>query len=208
MHDGWLCKWPKYEEQAGCCFLPKWAMGWLFLSHSDHVPHAFLTLCRINKPCRVFLFMFVCVCGGGGTISLHSLLKTPRCTVVKMHLVFHPPEWCQPALFCLPPASIQHEGCLVYEWLSHLQYLLQNHVIEIELKELSPPPCQFCVSYCLILFFKWGASDLSYRFEHCFWNMIYLHPSARFSEMALRCFKFQATFAALKECSVIEINWL
>lgn len=88
MHDGWLCKWPKYEEQAGCCFLPKWAMGWLFLSHSDHVPHAFLTSCRINKPCRVFL----CVCRGGGTISLHSLLKTPRCTVVKMHLVFHPPS--------------------------------------------------------------------------------------------------------------------
>lgn len=139
MHNGWLCKWPKYEEQTynsysnfnglvcfcvvvtTCCHMLSWPCVQL-------INHIYVC---------VFCFFLM-----GMNISLKG-----TCRMMKRHTVREGNEQsfknskvhrCRDAfslppsqkMFCLLPASIQHEGCLVYEWLSNLQHLPETHNIK------------------------------------------------------------------------------
>lgn len=93
MHNGWLCKPPKYKEETGSSNSN--GSG----PHHDHtevLSHARWTAWTINK---ATLFMYICLkfsveetCGMRRRRWAAFLMKTPRSTGVGMHLVCRSPR--------------------------------------------------------------------------------------------------------------------
>lgn len=61
IHDGWLCKRPKFEEETGYCLLLKWQWVPLCVSVSPWLP-AYVATCSARPLCAARHTEPVCVC--------------------------------------------------------------------------------------------------------------------------------------------------